>query len=229
MHTYVEVGNSPILFTVPHDGGLKFADRPMLTKPTGRDLGTLPLALACRDRLIQLKRRPTIVWFDLHRFHADPNRSQKREAFASGFEEAYHDFHNRLAEQAQAITAAHDRSVHIDFHGCYYREGSKTWDLILGTHTHKTAPGGSDVVFAQAMSQLVHPLLEREYACVFSPDPANGMDGRYSGGWIVGTTAAQFAAKGLDSIQVEFNSHLRQASMTNVLAEHIASTLAAML
>ena len=222
MYLHVQIGDSPILITVPHDGWIKIPGAPIREEECKRDLGTLALALRCSEALQTLGQQPTIIWQSLHRRHVDVNRYPHDQPYAMGFEDVYLAFHDRMDDEIKRILDKHSTIIHLDIHGFL---GPPEWDLILGTHEHATSPRGIDIALAAGMNSRFSKILQRNYRVTFSPDKKNGIDHRYSGRWIVGRCGQQWG-KRIDSIQCEFNRHMRQPLMTDELAEHLTETLA---
>ncbi len=209
-------GTAPLLITVPHDGGVHVFGRPIRSRSAARDIGTLPLALRCYDRLLDLGIRPTLIWTTLHRSHADMNRGpESAEPFAEGFKDVHDGFHASVDQSVATMLALHGTAVHLDVHGTKLPEGI---DCVLGTNAHATSLRGMDKVFASALRQ--------NYTVEFSPGGRHNFEGRFAGGWIVRRSAAVWGAQGLDAIQIEIARHLREPEFTDELAGNIAAALA---
>ncbi len=226
MYLHTLVGNAPILLTVPHDGDVKVVDAPVRKSAIGRDAGTLALALRLHDRFHDLSLRPTLLWQTLHRTHSDPNRSAKRDGYAKGFQEVYEEFHNIVDTHVERLLALHGKVLHLDIHSCTAPE---PWDLFLGTNRHATCPRSTDQALLSALAERHSKSLDRPYRVVFSPNQEQGMDARFSGGWITRRSARTWGERGLDAIQIEINAHMRESQTTNELAGHLAETLASLL
>jgi hypothetical protein len=90
------------------------------------------------------------------------------------------------------------RYLHIDLHAYVNSPGPEDYDMVIGSKQHKTCPRGSDKKIAE--------MLGREYRAVFSPDPLQRIDSRFSGGWISCRTGKTYGFRGLDSFQLELNA-----------------------
>lgn len=216
MFAQILTGTAPILLTVPHDGGQRVPGAAVRRRSAGRDIGTLPLALRCYDKLLDIGIRPTLIWQTLHRSHADVNRGPEcAEPYAEGFREAYDEFHGTVDLQASRILDRYGKVVHLDIHGTALPEGI---DCVLGTNGHRTSPRGTDTAFAEKLCQW--------YAVDISPGGRHDFDGRFSGGWVVRRSAERWGAYGLDAIQIEIDRRLRVPEYTDDLAGHLAEALA---
>lgn len=225
MYIHLEPGNSSVLLTVPHDGGIKIPNAATRTETQQwelaggqdpRDIGTRDLARSCRVELGRFGIVPSLLQFDLHRSHVDVNRSPEREPYADGFRGDYESFHVRLNGEIGRILEQHTRCLLIDIHGYIGSPGPEEYDIVVGSDSHRTCPSGTDHTIAAQLAT---------WRVVFSPDPKQRITTRYRGGWIVRKMAAEYGNHGLEAVQLEFNLHMRREPIRTKIASELAEVI----
>jgi N-formylglutamate amidohydrolase len=231
MFTHLEPGSSPVILTVPHDGGIKIFNAPTRRETQrweqegikdSRDRGTLNLARSCRSELGLFGIVPSVLYTYLHRSHADANRSLQREPYADGFMESYEAFHALLDQEVSTIITRHKFCILLDIHGYVNSPGPEIYDIVFGSDSHRTCPLKTDRRMVDYLKQVGSFNLNRPWRIVFSPDHENRIMSKHRGGWIVRNTARIYGNCGLDSMQLEFNLHMRQEPIRTEIASQLA-------
>lgn len=228
-------GKSPLVITTPHDGGIELLGREIREqtrkwKEQGgsdpRDEGTLHIARSLLAKLASNGVVPTHGYVSLHRSHLDVNRAPDREPFAKGFDTCYNKFHRELNNAIIRAIETHGHCIYIDLHGFMNPPGDKMYDIVLGTDSHKTCPGGIDLVFAEVLRQFGGEGSDTlNYSVVFSPDAKLGVTRRYRGGWNVRSHAKLWGDR-LSAIQIEMAPTIRAKSADRAkFGEQLAAAL----
>lgn len=218
MNTHYHVGDSCVIFSVPHDGGIEHRHLPMRSEGQrwadegfdARDVGTLEIAQLSARRLRLQGNQPTIVWFDLHRFWVDVNRSPDHEPCSQGLQDAYEEYHALLDRLIQRSLARYGRCLLVDIHGYDSTPAWNGFDVVLGSNSHETCPNNFDRKVASHLARRSDVASRRGIRVAFSPDPSVGLGKRFRGGWIVRRTANRYGASGLESLQIEFHERMRR-------------------
>lgn len=232
MYLQIETGNSPLIITVPHDGGIKIAGAPIRpeierwTREFGeqRDQGALACAIACRQSLVELGMSATLITFDLHRGHVDVNRDPDREPFVvpdeHQFADVYRGFQTEIDRAAGHSLSTFDRCLLIDVH-TFCDPPRVPLDIVLGTNAGRTC--------SAALSQEICRFLSERYQIGHSPDREHGITGRYSGGYVVRGTADRFhqarVSNRFDAIQVEICRQPTFLEHPEIVGTHLAQAI----
>jgi N-formylglutamate amidohydrolase len=235
MYTRVSYGNGPIILSVPHDGKIAFPEAAIreeaklwIARNWGemRDEETLILARHLERELGTRGVYASTVSFGLHRSHVDVNREPDNEPFAKGFVKEYEMFHRALDLAIELSLTEFGECLLIDVHGFATSPGPEKYDIVLGTDRHKTCRLGLDKTIARHLGNVRSEVLGRPYKAVFSPDETQNISARYRGGWITRRVAEKSGQHGLEAIQLEFNTHIRQKPLMAEVANHLAFILA---
>lgn len=113
-------GNIPIVISVPHDGNLKpelIPDRK--SGATGRDYGTMEIALRIRDRIVeQTGKTPHLVIMHLSRKKLDANRDADEAAQGNSVAlEAWEEYHGFIETAIIESEKEYGAVLYVDLHG----------------------------------------------------------------------------------------------------------------
>ncbi|MCU0791578.1 MAG: hypothetical protein MUE42_01710 [Opitutaceae bacterium] len=120
---YIEYrpGDMPLILVAGHGGDLSPDELPDRTWGSrGTDRHTREIALATYDEIVALTGglRPHVVICHLRRRKLDVNRPLEEAAQGNALSgQAWHEFHDFIAEARAAVIAAHGRGLLIDVHG----------------------------------------------------------------------------------------------------------------
>ncbi len=232
---YIEyvVGTSPIMISSAHGGALKpasIADRTYgVLLPDRR---TQELARELADAIAQQTgRRPHLILSHLHRSKLDPNREIVEAAQGDSIaEQAWHDFHDFMADAKAQVLSQHGQGLYLDIHGHGHPE---TWvefgytltaatlmlpDATINAPTHIN---DSTIRHLGSLPNTYFPEVLRGATSLggmfetggipsvpspANPDPAGG--NYFIGGYNLREYGSRFGGN-LDGIQIEFPSSLR--------------------
>lgn len=112
----------------------------------------------------------------------------------------------------------HGYAFLLDLHGFSTQPGPEALnlELVLGTNRGQTTRGHLDQL-------LITGLTKYRYA--YSPDKALRVGTRMQGGHIVRSTTDKFGALGLDAVQLEIHSALRDSTRQHAVAKDLATAL----
>lgn len=231
---FVQKGTLPVIVSAPHGGRLPIPgvpERRDLNLPdfaTVRDVGTDQLAERFAADLE--KKLGGKVWLVVARFdrkYLDVNRPAERAYEADAAKPVYDAYHAALAAACQAVKETHGAGLLLDVHG----QGTYPRAVARGTQNGRTVTLLRDRHGWAAVSGKNGVLgrLERAgYAVLPAADagPAAREDRLYVGGHIVGTYGSH-TAYGIDAIQLEFGSRLRDREVIPKTAADLADAVAA--
>lgn len=216
------LGNLPLIISVPHGGDLKINEIPERNKGIrGIDRNTIEIA---QELIEQIKERyyllnidpkiPSYVFSLISRSNIDLNR-EKSSAFVNSSNLAngiYQFYHSKLKEYISHNLKIFDRSLLIDIHGFESNKrppGYRDVELILGTNNLN--------------SLFPEPIPKREYGKILRGKivkrfnkigiqiaPGHHLRGEYvlKGGYITKKYGAS-SIKNSQSIQIEFSDKVR--------------------
>lgn len=213
MHTVSYPGYGPVVVTVPHDGDVRptCRQRSEVARWTRdlRDEYTMQIGFRLADEIADRGQHPTLIAFLAHRAFVDVNRAPADEPFADvRLNPSYEHFHATVDAAVTQALRTHGRCLVIDLHGFRWSPGPETYDVVLGTDSHRTAPMGTDRALHDALAA-------RDWRTVFSPDEARNVDRRYRGGWNVRRIPERFPEERVDAIQVEIHEDIRHDRRPN--------------
>jgi N-formylglutamate amidohydrolase len=226
----VEYGKLPIILSAPHGGrqaipGL--AERRGIGVPqftTGRDNYTDELTEKISAELEQrLGAKPFSLIARFERKYVDVNRPAHGAYEADDAKLYYDAYHQTLAAMCRRVRGLWGRGLLLDIHG----QGADKDMVYRGTRDGKTvsrlierfghvAVSGPKSIFGQ--------LAQKGYR-VSPPIDAAAREGRYTGGYIVDTYGSQ-RGTGIDAIQMEFGTSLRNRANLDRLASAVAEGIA---
>ena len=225
----VQKGTIPVILTAPHGGGEAIPGVP--ERKTGvkvRDLGTREVAEATAKELEEkLGGKPYLVVALFHRKYADANRKEEEALEDDGAKAPYRAYHAAVREAVDEIRKKWPKgALLVDVHG----QGAEADTVFRGTQNGKTVEKLLQRFQTAALTgpRSVFGGLEARGFKVVPPGnaPADQKeDGRFNGGFTVQTYGSH-AAEGIDAIQIELGSDLRQKRRTETakgLAESIAA------
>jgi N-formylglutamate amidohydrolase len=225
-----EAGDMPIILTAPHGGNEEIPGVPRRTSGvTTQDARTLEITQALLARLqTQYCQRPYAVMALYHRRYLDANRAE-REAFeqpaARPYHAAYHDtIRGYVDEIRQRFPGG---ALLVDIHG----QAADPGTIHRGTQNGRTmariverrgeaALVGESSVFGQ---------LQTLGYSVFPPSASLGSpreNPSFNGGFTVQTYGSHHE-NGIDAIQIELGSELRQPATIPQVAADLAEAIGA--
>ncbi len=219
-------GSSPIIVTVPHDGGLRlpgFAERDETTRWHGesRDTNVLPLAHALQGVLLSRGMGSLLIWCNAHRSLVDVNREPDNQPYVDPrMEPIYNDFFVQLGLAINQSLYKHHTAIVLDLHGYIRSPGPEQYDVVLGSDSHRTTRRQLDFHLQRQFHKV-------GLACEQSPDRARNVSARYRGGWIVRTTAARWLGL-VEACQIELAPRVR-ADPPNEYGQRVVTGIVAAL
>jgi N-formylglutamate amidohydrolase len=228
----VQKGTLPIIISAPHGGKTKVPDVPervgkgLTNFYTMRDEHTIELTEKFVAELEKLfGGKPWVVIARFERKYADVNRSRE-EGYENEKAKPYYDaYHDPLAAACKAVKEKFGRGLLLDIHGnanypnqiCRGTLNLKTVSL-LKEREGMTAIRGTNSVLGR-MEKLGYKVL-----------PAGNSDektkeiSQYAGGYIVSTYGSH-TKYGIDAIQLEFGTALRDKEKIATTANDLADAV----
>jgi N-formylglutamate amidohydrolase len=225
-----KAGGLPIILSAPHGGRSPIPDVVPRNGDgvdqflTARDENTAELTEQVAAELEKrLKSRPYVVIARFERKYADANRDEKSAFESEKAKPYYKAYHAVLAEFTRDVQRKWKRGMLLDIHGQAGRpdtlvrgtNNGQTVELLVKRHGPAALNGPKSLfgVFAGAGYKVFPPL--------GSDEPE---DRRYNGGYTVRTYGSH-GGSGIDAIQLEFGSDLRQKSKLPNIAAVIAEAI----
>ncbi|MBM4298709.1 MAG: N-formylglutamate amidohydrolase, partial [Deltaproteobacteria bacterium] len=225
----VWAGTLPIIISAPHGGREPLAgvaQRRGVGVPqfvTGRDTRTDELAEAVAGKLAHTFRaKPFLVVARFERKYVDANRARHAAYESDGGKLYYDAYHDALGEACKFVRMEWGRGILLDIHG----EGADPEAVFRGTNNGKTVQTLVGQFGQEAVSgskSITGQLAEKGYK-VFPPNGSSDKEQRYVGGFIVQNYGSHKAG-GVDAIQLEFGTNLRQRAVLERTASDVASAV----
>jgi N-formylglutamate amidohydrolase len=226
----VWAGALPIVISAPHGGREPLAGVPPRTGVgvsqfvTGRDTRTDELAENIAVKLARtLGAKPFLIVAHIERKFLDPNRP-RNAAYESEHVKAHYDaYHHALAQACRRVRAEWGRGLLLDIHG----EGSDAEAIFRGTGNGQTVESLTDRFGVEALNgakSIIGQLAQRGYK-VFPTATKSEKELRYAGGFIVQSYGSH-KRDGIDAMQLEFGTSLRERSLLDRTATDVADAVA---
>lgn len=226
----VWAGALPLVISAPHGGREALpgvAQRRGIGVPqfvTGRDTRTDELAESIAGKLEQtFGAKPFLVIARFERKYLDANRPRSG-AYESDHAKGYYDaYHQALAEACRRVRAEWGHGLLIDIHG----EGSDPDAIFRGTNNGQTVQSMMRRIGWEALSgekSVTGQMAQKGYRVLPAHGPA-AQEQRYLGGYIVRTYGSH-RPEGIDAMQLEFGSNLRQRAALERTATDVADSMA---
>jgi len=226
----LKAGGLPIILSAPHGGRSPIADVPPRKGDgvdqflTARDDNTAELTeLVAIELEKRLKARPYVVIARFERKYIDANRDEKSAFESERAKPYYRAYHAVLAEFTRDVQRKWKHGLLLDIHGQTGRPDT----LVRGTNNGQTVELLLKRHGAPALngSKSLFGVVAGAGYKIFPPNGSDEPeDKRYNGGFTVRTYGSH-QGSGIDAIQLEFGSDLRQkarlANVAAVLAEAI--------
>lgn len=221
----VRVGTMPVVLSAPHGG-----DRPMPHIParqrsdlpkfqTVRDERTAELTEKLADALAEESgRQPFVVILRAERKYVDVNRPPEHAYEAEPAKAVYVAYHRALRKACDEIRAKWKHGLLLDVHGQTLEDGV----IFRGTHNLETITALRQRAGPEVYRQLDRALEKQGFRVL---PPADERETRFTGGYIVQTYGSQHP-DGIDAIQWEFGSELRQKEVLDQTARQAGKALA---
>lgn len=221
----VRVGTMPVVLSAPHGG-----DRPMSHIParqrsdlpkfqTVRDERTAELTEKLADALAEESgRQPFVVILRAERKYVDVNRPPEHAYEAEPAKAVYVAYHRALRKACDEIRAKWKHGLLLDVHGQTLEDGV----IFRGTHNLETITALRQRAGPEVYRQLDRALGKQGFRVL---PPADERETRFTGGYIVQTYGSQHP-DGIDAIQWEFGSELRQKEVLDQTARQAGKALA---
>jgi N-formylglutamate amidohydrolase len=227
----IKRGDLPIILAAPHGGRAEVPNVPERKAgdvvdqfKTVRDDNTSELAEMIAQELDKrLKARPYLVAARFERKYIDANRPENSAFESDKAKTYYRAYHDGLAEFTKEVQKKWKHGLLLDIHG----QNGRPDELVRGTNDKQTvqlllkrfgpaALNGSHSLFGAfaGAGYKVFPPLD-------SDEPE---DKRYNGGYTV-RTYGSYQGSGIDAIQLEFGSELRQKSRLPQTASAMAEAI----
>ena len=239
MQLALELGDSPFILTVPHDGHLSIGTTvrkeyaQWITEGYDpRDIGTTECVRQCRARLSELGQTPTVLRMLCSRSQVDVNRDPERQPLACVTDvvqlAAYKSFHEILAELIRATLTKHGHCLLVDVHSFRYDRWQEL-DVILGTKAGRTCSPEWTRELRSLLAQVKHPFFERTLGVAESPDEEQGIGWGLSGGYVVRRAAECFQCERdegrFGALQLECRRQTLETDFAEVIGRGLAEAL----
>lgn len=213
----VQKGTLPIIVSAPHGGRKKVPDVPerlgmgIANFATVLDGNTAELTEKFVAELEKhLDGKPWFVIARFERKYLDVNRP-RNESYESEKAKPYYDaYHGPLEAACKAVKEKFGRGILLDIHG----QGEFPGAICRGTQNGKTVTLLKDRFGWQAITgkkSILGVLQESGYKILPScdADPQTKEEAKFSGAYMVGNYGSH-TGYGIDAIQLEFGSYLRE-------------------
>ncbi len=213
----IKAGGLPIILAAPHGGRTPIPDCPPRKGDgvdqflTARDDNTAELAeLLAAELQKRLKTSPYLVIARFERKYVDVNRDEKSAFESEKAKPYYRTYHAVLTEFTRDVQRKWKHGLLLDIHGQTGRPDAlvrgtndgQTVELLLKRHG-PAALNGPKSIFG---------LVAGAGYKIFPPNDSDEReDKRYNGGYTVRTYGSH-QGNGIDAIQLEFGTDLRQTS-----------------
>ena len=222
-------GTLPIVLLAPHGGaeaipgiGIRQGKGVPQFK-TGRDSNTAELAESIAIKLAEISgAKPFLVIARFDRKYIDANRPSSAAYEAAEARPYYAAFHSAVDEACKQIRKIWGRGLLLDIHG----QAAEANVIFRGTRHGRSVADLVQRFGQQALTgpqSLLGQLALRGYQIM--PDPGgNERELRYSGGHTTQTYGSHRAG-GIDAIQLEFGTRLRQRDSLDRTAGDMAAAI----
>ena len=231
---HVQKGTLPVIVSAPHGGRKKLPDVPerlgkgIANFQTVLDANTAELAETFSAELEKLLNgKPWVVIAKFDRKYVDANRPREL-AYESDKAKPYYDaYHGPLEAACKAVKEKFGRGLLLDIHGqgefrdsvCRGTQNGKTVTLLRERYGWAAITGKRSV-----LGQLQRGGYKVLPSC--DADPKTKEEPRFNGGHIVATYGSH-TGYGIDAMQLEFGSHLRDRDAYPKTARDLADAVAA--
>lgn len=224
-------GTLPIIITAPHGGMTDVPGVPVRVDDTakrfvtGTDMRTAELARRIVQQLSQrLDGKPYLIAAGFRRRYIDANRAPEDAYESPDAKPIYDAYHRSIEEACRAVKNKFGGGLLVDVHG----QAKHVDRLLVGTIGGKTIAGLRERHGTAAFSGRDGMLgFLNSAGLKISPevDAVKLSLPEYDGGYTVLTYGSQNAA-GLDAVQFEFGSELREPKRLDDSAERAAAAIA---
>jgi N-formylglutamate amidohydrolase len=226
-----KLGDIPIILSAPHGGRTAIPGVPprrgegATDFKSARDENTLELAEMIASEIEkQLRGKPYLVIAKFERRFADVNRSVEMGVESEQAKPYYRAYHEILADDTKDLAKKWKRGLLLDIHG----QAAHPAALVRGTNNGQTVElllqrfGPASLTGPKS----IFGAFEGMGFAVVPPTASNDKeDNRFVGGYTVRTYGSH-QGSGIDAIQLEFGSDLREKSALKKTASSIAEALA---
>lgn len=223
-------GTLPIIISAPHGGREALPGVPQRRGlgvsqfVTGRDTRTDELAETVAAKLANsFNAKPFLIVARFERKYVDANRPRQAAYESDGAKPLYDAYHDALGDACRRVRAQWGRGLLLDIHG----EGSDSEAIFRGTNNGQTVQSLMRQFGQEALNgrqSIVGQLAEKGYK-VFPVNGSSEKEQRYTGGFIVRTYGSHRSG-GVDAMQLEFGSSLRQRVALDRTASDVADAVA---
>ncbi|HEY2908933.1 MAG TPA: hypothetical protein VGI99_01740 [Gemmataceae bacterium] len=230
----VQKGTLPIIFAVPHSG-----TQPIPGVPPRRGLNVKQFAtvrdvstdvLAKKAIAILEKQLNGKVWLVMARFdrkYLDPNRPRDRSYESDKAKPVYDAYHDALIAACKAVKAKHGVGLLLDIHGqgkyesylCRGTQNGKSVKLLRQRHGWQAVVGKNSV-----LGRMERAGIKVLPSCDSSEETREPPE--FNGGYTVSEYGSS-GGYGIDAIQLEFGSHLRDKAVIAKTASALADAVEA--
>lgn len=230
----VQKGTLPIIVAVPHAGTL-----PIPGVPPRRGINVKQFAIV-RDANTDVLAKKFIallekqlngkVWLVMARFdrkYLDPNRPRDRSYESESAKPVYDAYHDALIAACKAVKAKHGAGLLLDIHGqgkyeaylCRGTQNGKSVKLLRQRHGWQAVVGKNSV-----MGRMERAGIKVLPSCEGSEETREPAE--FNGGYTVGEYGSS-GGYGIDAIQLEFGSNLRERAAIAKTAAALAEAVEA--
>lgn len=226
---FMITGTLPVVISAPHGGREALSGvAPRLGQGvkqfvTARDTRTDELAEAIAAKLAQtIGAQPHLIVARFERKYVDANRPRNGAYESDDGKSHYDAYHQSLAAACRQVRSQWGQGLLLDIHG----EGADAEAIFRGTNNGQTVQSLTRRFGQEALNgnqSILGQLAQRGYK-VF---PANGpseREQRYTGGYIVQTYGSH-KSEGVDAMQLEFGTSLRQRAAIERTAADVAAAV----
>ena len=227
---YMITGSLPIVLAAPH-GGREALPGVALRRGVGiaqfvttRDTRTDELAEAVATKLAHaVGATPHLIVARFERKYVDVNRPRSGAYESEDGKIQYDAYHQALADACRRVRAQWGRGLLLDIHG----EGADAEAIYRGTNngqTVQTLTRRFGIAAVSGTQSITGQLAQKGYK-VYPAAPQPEKEQRYTGGFIVQTYGSH-KSDGIDAMQLEFGSALRQRTSLDRTASDVALAVA---
>lgn len=225
-----ENGNIPLILTAPHSGAIRYPGLRVRSKTDSpsfsiaHDLNTDVLTLETTDILLhQFGAKPYTLIPKIHRKYVDLNRPKTYSSNCQLGKMFYDEYHHTLSQMIKEVKEKWKKGLLIDVHG----QKANRFVIYRGTNDGLTV---SRLLYHFGWKALDGPcgifgvLKDRGYH--IHPQSTSGApeDPRFNGGFTVQKYGSH-RRSGIDAIQIEFGSALRNIRSVHQTADDFSFAL----
>jgi len=225
----VRSGTLPVILSAPHGGRqpiLHASERRgvgVAQFRIGRDNHTDELAEKIAAQLeVRFGERPFAVIAHFERKYLDANRPAQG-AYESNVAKFYYDaYHHALAEACRRVREGWGRGLLLDIHG----QAAEVETIYRGTYNGRTVSALIERFGREALTggRSIFGYLAQKGYRVSPPGNSAADEDRYVGGFIVQSYGSH-RGTGIDAIQMEFGSSLRNRRNLDRMAADVAEAI----